>query len=64
MDFNEALSRLEEIVAQVNGQDVSLDESLELLEEGVKLANICTERADNQRWQEETDTADANQLPG
>lgn len=64
MNFDEALSRLEEIVAKVNSKDISLDESLDLLEEGVKLANICTEQADHQRWQEETGTADANQLPG
>ncbi len=64
MDFKEALSRLEEIAAKVNGDDISLDESLDLLEEGVKLANICAENTDYTCLREETETADANRLPG
>jgi len=64
MTFKEALSQLEEIAAKVNGKDISLDESLDLLEEGVKLANICTEKTDYQSWREETETVDAGQLPG
>ena len=54
LSFNDALSRLEEIVVKVKNEDLSLDDSLELLEEGVKLANICTEKTDHTRWQEET----------
>lgn len=53
ISFNEALSRLEEIVARVKKKDVSLENSLELLEEGVRLANICTEKTDHTNWQEE-----------
>lgn len=65
MTFNEALTRLEEIVSKVKGKDISLDESLELLEEGVRLANICTEKTDHTRWQEEAEgDAGAGSLPG
>lgn len=48
--FTQARERLEEIVAQVRKKDVSLEESLDLLEEGVKLANICTEKSDHTEW--------------
>jgi len=39
--FEEQLKRLEEIVDQMEGQDTSLDSSLALFEEGVKLARTC-----------------------
>lgn len=54
LSFDEALSRLEEIAVKVKNRDLSLDDSLELLEEGVMMANICTEKTDHTRWQEET----------
>lgn len=44
--FETARVRLEEIVAEVRKKDVSLEKSLDLLEEGVRLANICTELVD------------------
>lgn len=49
--FTAARARLEEIVVQVRKKDTSLEKSLDLLEEGVRLANVCTElidRADRQ----------------
>ncbi|MDH4140652.1 MAG: exodeoxyribonuclease VII small subunit [Coriobacteriia bacterium] len=48
--FTQARARLEEIVAQVRKKDVSLEKSLDLLEEGVRLANICTELSDHTEW--------------
>ena len=48
--FSTARTRLEEIVTQVRKKDTSLDKSLELLEEGVRLANACTELIDHQDW--------------
>jgi exodeoxyribonuclease VII small subunit len=39
-------ARLEEIAASVRKKDVSLEKSIELLEEGVRLANLCTEQVD------------------
>jgi exodeoxyribonuclease VII small subunit len=48
--FSTARARLEEIVAQVRKKDTSLEKSLDLLEEGVRLANACTELIDQQDW--------------
>jgi len=47
--FREALGRLEEIVSEVKKKETDLDRSLELLEEGVALANVCTEKIDHTR---------------
>jgi exodeoxyribonuclease VII small subunit len=44
--FEEALRRLEEIVAQLEGNRLALEQSLELFEEGVKLVRWCTNRLD------------------
>jgi exodeoxyribonuclease VII small subunit len=42
--FEAALSRLEEIVAELESGELSLEQSLKLFEEGVKLARICNAR--------------------
>ena len=63
-NYSDAKARLDEIVKQVRAKDVSLERSLDLLEEGVKLANQCTEMIDQTRWEEaseddeEADAAD------
>ena len=48
--FTQARARLEEIVTQVRKKDVSLEKSLDMLEEGVRLANQCTELIDHADW--------------
>jgi len=48
--FTTARARLEDIVAQVRKKDTSLEKSLDLLEEGVRLANACTELIDSAEW--------------
>ena len=48
--FAQARTRLEEIVAQVRKKDTTLEKSLDLLEEGVRLANQCTELSDHTEW--------------
>lgn len=48
--FSAARARLEEIVSQVRKKDTSLEKSLDLLEEGVRLANQCTELIDHVDW--------------
>lgn len=45
--FDTARIRLEEIAAEVRKKDTSLEKSLDLLEEGVRLANVCTELVDH-----------------
>lgn len=44
--FAAALSRLEEIVQELEKGDLPLEQSLKLFEEGVKLARLCTRRLD------------------
>jgi len=41
MDFEKKLKRLEEIVQNMEKGDIALEKSLELFEEGVKLAREC-----------------------
>ncbi len=48
--FSTARTRLEAIVTQVRKKDTSLEQSLDLLEEGVRLANACTELIDHADW--------------
>ena len=52
--FEQARTRLEEIVVQVRKKDCSLEKSLDLLEEGVRLANVCTELSDHTEWRSVT----------
>lgn len=44
--FEEALSRLEEIVRALDGGDAPLDKSLALFEEGVGLVKLCSGKLD------------------
>ena len=41
MDFEKRLGRLEEIVSKMEEGEMSLDDSLKLFEEGVKLSREC-----------------------
>ena len=41
MDFEKKLTRLEEIVAKMEGGNLTLEESLKLFEEGVKNSREC-----------------------
>ena len=43
LGFEEALKRLETVVEKLNNEDISLEESVDLYEEGIKLSKICTE---------------------
>lgn len=64
--FDTARIRLEEIAAQVRKKDVSLEKSLDMLEEGVRLANLCTEQIDQAQWRsviEETGPAADAEAP-
>jgi exodeoxyribonuclease VII small subunit len=49
--FEMTKSRLEDIVGQVKRKDVSLEQSLDLLEEAVRLVNQCNELIDQTSWQ-------------
>ena len=45
--FEQALERLENIVASLENGDAPLDESLTLFEEGVKLVKLCNNKLEN-----------------
>ncbi len=44
MKFEEALKKLEKIVDELEGGDLSLDESLDRYEEGIRLSKLCAKR--------------------
>lgn len=44
LKFEEALVKLEEITRQLESGDLSLEKSLALFEEGVKLVKLCQKR--------------------
>jgi len=60
--FTQARTRLEEIVTQVRKKDTSLEKSLDLLEEGVRLANVCTEQSDHTEWRSVVKDSESEQL--
>lgn len=45
--FESSLGELEKIVRKLEGGDLSLDESLKLFEEGIKLSRECEEKLSN-----------------
>jgi exodeoxyribonuclease VII small subunit len=57
--YDQAKAGLDAIVAEVRKKDVSLKRSLDLLEEGVRLANRCTELIDQASWDESAAETDA-----
>ena len=44
--FAQARARLDELVAQARRKDMSLEHSMDVLDEGVRLINRCTEVVD------------------
>ncbi len=44
--FEQSIAELEEIVSQLEGGNVTLDESLELFEQGIKLSKGCQKMLD------------------
>lgn len=47
--FETALARLEEITRQLEEGDLSLDKSLKMFDEGVKMARLCNEQLEEAR---------------
>jgi exodeoxyribonuclease VII small subunit len=46
LGFEEALKRLEEIARDLESSEISLDDSISLFEEGVKLSKYCSDILD------------------
>ena len=57
--FQEITQRLDQIVAQVRKRDVSLEKSLDLFEEAVRLGNRCSELVDSAGFSPEEQLAAA-----
>ncbi|MEA4816478.1 MAG: exodeoxyribonuclease VII small subunit [Lachnospiraceae bacterium] len=47
LDFEYAISRMEEIVKKLEDEDLSLDKSIEYYKEGMTLAAFCKEKLEN-----------------
>jgi exodeoxyribonuclease VII small subunit len=43
LSFEEALKKLESIVGKLEDEDITLEDSVKLYEEGVKMSKFCTE---------------------
>lgn len=60
MNFEQSLKRLEEIIAKLENNEISLEESIEIYREGTALAGKCRSLLDNAELLvtvEEADTA-------
>ena len=44
--FEDALNKLEKIVSRLEEGDISLEESLKLFEEGIRLSRFCNQKLD------------------
>lgn len=44
LTYEQALKKLEEIVEKLENNEVSLEESIKLFEEGTKLTKICNDK--------------------
>ena len=53
MEFEKALSRLNEISEKMNSKDLPLDDSVKLYKEACELVKFCKEYIDNARLQVE-----------
>lgn len=42
--FEEALTRLEEIVSRMESEEITLEEAIEKFEEGIKLSKVCHQK--------------------
>ncbi len=45
--FEEALTKLETIVEKLDDEEITLEASVQLYEEGLKLSKICSETLEN-----------------
>lgn len=46
MPFEQAMARLEEVVAKMEEPDVPLEEAIELFQEGMRLSKLCGDKLD------------------
>ena len=62
-DFEKAFQELEKIVQRLEGEELPLDDSLQLFEEGIRLSRFCHQRLEEVEKKIETILADAKGQP-
>lgn len=62
-EFEKAFQQLEKIVQRLESENLPLDESLQLFEEGVRLSRFCHQRLEEVEKKIETILADAKGQP-
>ena len=62
-DFEKAFQELEEIVKRLEGEELPLDESLRLFEQGIGLSRFCHQRLEEVEKKIELILADAKGQP-
>jgi exodeoxyribonuclease VII small subunit len=62
-DFEKAFQQLEKIVARLEGEELSLDESLKLFEEGISLSRFCHQKLEEVEKKIEMILSDAKGEP-
>ncbi len=62
-DFEKAFQQLEKIVKRLEGEELSLDESLRLFEEGIRLSRFCHQKLEQVEKKIELILSDAQGQP-
>jgi len=62
-EFEKAFQQLEKIVQRLESEELPLDESLHLFEEGIRLSRFCHQRLEEVEKKIETILADAKGQP-
>ena len=62
-EFEKAFQQLEKIVQRLEGEEMPLDESLQLFEEGIRLSRFCHQRLEEVEKKIELILADAKGQP-
>lgn len=62
-EFEKAFQQLEKIVQRLEGEEIPLDESLQLFEEGIRLSRFCHQRLEEVEKKIELILADAKGQP-
>lgn len=61
VSFEDSMKKLEDVVGRLEGEEVSLEESLKLFEQGVKLMRFCHLRLSEVEEKVQTLVADENE---
>jgi exodeoxyribonuclease VII small subunit len=62
-EFEKAFQQLEKIVQRLEGEELPLDESLQLFEEGIRLSRFCNQKLEEVEKKIELILADAKGQP-